>query len=319
MKKALKWCIAAVVLIVIGIAVCVIAIAVDGGYEGGMGTVRYEENTHEVNESFRNISIDTETADVELVLSLGGTTRVECVEDSKAKHIVTVDGDTLTIKVDDKRSWFDHFGINIGKAKITVYLPASKYEELTITDVSGSVDIPKEFCFDNLSVEVITGDINCYASAKGSESFTVTTGDVTLDGITAENIEVKVTTGGVDIENVAVSKDIYVKTTTGRVDLKNITCDSITSKGTTGRVVLKNVIANGKMNVERTTATITFDACDAKDIHVSNTTGDVEGTLLTGKNFSVKTTTGDISVPQNSDGGKCEITTTTGDISITVK
>lgn len=319
MNKALKWCIVAVALIVIGIAVCVIAIGVNGGYEGGMGTVKYVENTHEVAESFKNISIETETADVEFVLSIGGTTRVECVEDSKAKHTVTVDGDTLSVKIDDNRSWFDHFGINIGTAKITVYLPVSEYEKLAINNVSGSVNIPKELRFNDLRVEVITGDVNCYASAQGSEEFTVTTGDVMIGGVTAENIDVNVTTGGVEIENVAASKDIYVKTTTGRVDLKNITCDGITSKGTTGRVVLRNVVANGKMNVERTTATITFDGCDAKEIYVSNTTGDVEGTLLTGKNFSVKTTTGDISVPQNSDGGRCEITTTPGDIAITIK
>ena len=64
-----------------------------------LSTAKYETNTYEISETFDSISMNTDTADIAFVLSNDGNCRVECHEEEKAKHSVTVEEGTLTIKL----------------------------------------------------------------------------------------------------------------------------------------------------------------------------------------------------------------------------
>ena len=104
-----------------------------------LATVKYETNTHEISEAFDSISINTDTADIEFVLSDDGNCRVECHEEANAKHSVTVGNGTLMIKNINEKSWYDYIGINIGSPKITVYLPKTEYNSLFINEDTGDI------------------------------------------------------------------------------------------------------------------------------------------------------------------------------------
>ena len=117
----------------------------------------------------------------------------------------------------------------------------------------------------------------------------------------------------------ACVEQVELKVTTGRVELTDIACENLTVKGSTGDVALDGVIADGEMNISRTTGDVRFDGCDAPKITVRATTGRVTGTLLTGKAFTAKATTGSVQVPADAPGGRCEVTTTTGDIKLEIQ
>ena len=77
-----------------------------------LSTVEYETNRYELTDGFRSISILTDVADVTFVKS--DNVLVEYYEIRNMKHQVTVENDTLVVRVNDTRKWYEHIGIFFG-------------------------------------------------------------------------------------------------------------------------------------------------------------------------------------------------------------
>ena len=277
MKNSTKiWLITATTLVALGCIMFSVVMTRNHWDFTKLSTVKYETNTYEVTDDFNSISMLTDTADILFVQSDDKICKVVCYEMSDMKHTTTVQNDTLTINVTDKREWYDHIGITLGSPKITVYLPKTEYDSLVIKEDTGDIEVPKDFKF-------------------GSIDISTSTGDITITGVTCEG-------------------DIVINVSTGRANLTDIKCKSFISDGSTGDISLKNVIVTEKFSIERSTGDVKFDACDATEIWVKTDTGDVTGKLLSEKIFITQTSTGDVHVPKSTNGGKCEITTSTGDI-----
>lgn len=264
-----------------------------------LSTDKYEENKHEINEPFSALSFDTDTADVTLIPSDDSSTSIVCYERENEKHSVSVKDGVLTVELTDSQKWYEYIGINFESPKITVYLPAGDYGELSVKSDTGDVKIPKDFAFESIEFSASTGDIENYASASKDIKIETTTGDVRLDGVSAESISITVSTGD--------------------SNLANITCKNLVSRGSTGDISLKNVVAIERFLIERSTGDVKLDACDAADISITTDTGDVSGSLLSEKDFVVNTDTGEKDVTDTARGGRCEITTDTGDVKITIE
>lgn len=264
-----------------------------------LSTVKYETNSYEIQEEYKNISIVTDTSDVEFVISENAKSTVVCYEQTKITHLVSVKEHTLTIEIQDTRKWYEHIGISFGSPKITVCLPKGEYGELSVRCDTGDISVDEQFEFESIDILGSTGDVINRASASG-------------------NIRLKTSTGRICVENVSAN-NIHLAISTGDVILKNVTCQSVVSKGSTGNILLEGVIAKESISVERNTGNVKFEGSDAADILVKTSTGDVKGTLLSEKVYIVETSTGDIKVPKSTKGGTCEITTSTGDIKISVQ
>lgn len=301
MNKSTKvWLITAASAILVGIIIFGCAMIIAKGDFMKLSTSKLETNNHEINEDFSNISVKTDTADILFVLSKDGTCKVECYEDKKANHSVKVENDTLIIVLEDKRSWFDHIGINFSSPKITVYLPKTAYDTLNVSATTGDVALTKEINFDKSDISLSTGAVKCSSSVTESFKIKVTTGDVRIENTTLGSVDISVTTGN--------------------VNLSDVICKSFTSTGTTGDVDLKNTVASEKISINRSTGNIKFERCDAAEIFVKTATGNISGTLLSDKDFNAHSDTGHVTVPKNEQGeGVCEITTDTGDIRISIK
>lgn len=265
-----------------------------------LSTVKYETTSYELNETFDNISMDTDTADIIFELSDFGECRVECYEEENARHSVTVEDGTLTIKLMDDRSIYDFIRLNFSSPKIIVYLPKAEYQKILINGDTSDVEIHDDFMFKDVDISLSTGDIN-------------------LKSIFAISLDISVSTGDVSVSGAACEGDITVGVSTGKVNLTNTRCKSVISKGDTGAIALNNVIAAEKFDIKRSTGDVKFTNCDAAEIYVKTDTGDVSGTLLSDKVFITETDTGRINVPKSSSGGKCEISTDTGNINISIK
>lgn len=286
-----------------------------------LATVKYETNTYEISEAFDRISMNTDTADIVFALSDDGKCTVECHEEERAKHSVTVEDGALTVDLIDERSVYDYIGyigLNFGSPKITIYLPKVEYSSLLISEDTGDIEIPKDFTFKDVDISSSTGDVDYCASASEIIKVKTSTGDIRVENISAGALDLTVSTGKVTVSGVTCEGDVTVGVSTGEAYLTDIRCKNLISGGDTGDISLHNVIAAEKFSIKRSTGDVKFDGSDATEIFVETDTGDVTGTLLTEKVFITQTDTGDVDIPQTTTGGKCEIITNTGDIIIDI-
>ena len=284
---------------------------------GKLSTVKYETNEYAIDESFKNISIITDTADIVFAASKDSECSVVCREQKNMKHSFYVKGDTLVIELTDTRKWYEYIGINFGTSEITVYLPEVEYGTLYVKENTGDIEVPGDFSFESIDISASTGDIENYASAAEHVKIKTSTGDIRVENISAGALDLSVSTGKVTVSDVRCEGDALLIVSTGKSSLTNLTCQNFTSMGDTGKILLTNVYVEDTMLIDRSTGDVTFGNCDAGTISVKTDTGDVRGTLHSPKTFYTATSTGKVSVPKTS-GGICEITTDTGDIKIEI-
>ncbi len=298
-NTAKKWLFAAVVLVLVGAVIVCGAFAAIGFDFSKLSTYRFATSIYELDDDFDNILINTKNAEIAFFPSDDGLCRVECFEEEKTKHSVKAEENTLLIDISDSREWYDYIGIGFGTPTVKIYLPKDTYTSLSVTTVTGDIELPDSFGFEEVSITGKTSKISCFANVSESAELYTTTGDIILSSDETETITLSATTGDITVIDTA--------------------CNSLDAKNRTGETRLENVIAKKSITAENSTGGIYFESCDAAEITVETSTGDVEGTLLSGKTFVTDTRTGDVNVPRSVEGGKCKITTTTGDIEIEIK
>ena len=282
-----------------------------------LNTYEVVNNTYDVDEPFTNIKIDTDTADIRFAKSSDGKCRVATRDTSNHIYSVAVEDGTLQIQVYFKGLF--EIGIGAYESFLTVYLPEDAYGTLTIKEDTGDIEIPENFSFEGMDIELDTGDIVSYADTTETCRIATTTGDVKVQGASVGHLALRTTSGDITVSDVVCAGNVSANVRTGDTCLTNLTCTDLTSTGTTGELNLTNVIASGKLDITRDTGDVTFEGADAENIKVHTSTGDVTGTLLSDKIFRYKTSTGRVELPSTTTGGVCDITTDTGDIIINVQ
>lgn len=281
-----------------------------------LSTTKYETNTYEIGKAFRDISITTNTANIIFVLSDDGKCKVECYEEENAKHSVTVENDALSVRINNQKSWYDYIGFHFGSPKITIYLPETEYNALSINESTGNVEIAKDYSFENAHISLSTGNVNFCASVSKLVKIKTSTGNICVENTSTGSLDLSATTGKVTVSGVTCRDDLTVGVSTGKVILTDISCKSVISSGTTGTISFSNVIAANKFSIERSTGNVKFSGCDAGEIYVKTKTGNVTGSFLSSKVYVTDTDIGSVDVPKTATGGRCEINTNTGDIKI---
>ena len=300
MKTSIKiWFIVATSLVVLGAIIFFVPIALMGWDFGVISTYQFETNEHAIDGEFNKISIDTATAKIDFVISDDEECSVVCYESENKRHDVSLKYGVLNITLRDTRKWYEYIGIGVYSPKITVYLPASRCVSLEIDSSTSDIDIPKGFEFGEIEIDLSTGDVS-------------------IEGVSAKSIDISLTAGRTTLTDVKCEGVIEIEVSTGKSYLTNVSCADLISDGNTGDMILKDVIASGKFSIERSTGDISFERCDAAEITIETDTGDVKGSLSSGKSFNVRTDTGNVNIPSGSVGGKCNIKTDTGDVKIRI-
>ena len=319
MSKSVKvWLVIGVILTVTGLAMFLVALSGAHFDFSLLGMDKYVTNTYEITDPFDNLSIETDTADITVLLSQDGSCKVECYEEQMAKHAVAVNEETLSIRVENEKTWYDYIGFCFETPQITLHLPEEKYVALFIEASTSNIEIPKELSFDSVDVSTDTGDVAISASTTGVTKITAGTGDINVEGVSAGALELSVSTGMITAKDVACNGNFTIRVSTGRMNLTAVTCKNLVSTGDTGDTMLDRVIVEEKLSIERNTGDVRFENSDAAEMYVKTDTGDVSGSLLTAKMFITSTDTGSVRVPASTAGGRCEIITDTGDIQITI-
>ena len=281
-------------------------------------SINYVNNEHQIDVDFNNIAINTDTADINFVLSADDICRVVCYESVNARHVVEVVDDTLVVKAPEGENWYDYINIPFTSPKITVYLPKTNYASFVVRHSTGDVEISSDLTFYSMDISLSTGDVKCYASAVESIKIDTSTGDIFVQGVSANSLDIEVSTGKVSVCDTTCNGQVSILVSTGKAILTDVVCKNLFSTGTTGDIKLKNVVCSQNISIKRSTGDVFMEDSDANELYISTSTGDVRGNLLTSKIFYAKSDTGRINVPKFVTGGLCEITTVTGDIYITV-
>lgn len=282
-----------------------------------LNTYEVVNNTYDVDQPFTNISIESDTADIRFAKSSDGKCRVATQDAHNHIYDVGVRDNTLYIHMYFKGLF--ELGIGSYDSFLTVYLPEDVYGTLTIKEDTGDIEIPENFSFESMDIELDTGDVVSYADAIGTCRIAATTGDIKVENASVGALALRTTSGDIAVSDVVCAGNVSANVRTGDAFLTNLTCTDLTTTGTTGKLKLTNVIASGKLDITRDTGDVTFDGSDAANIKVHTSTGDVKGTLLSDKTFRYKTSTGRVELPPTTTGGMCDITTDTGDIIITIE
>lgn len=322
--KTKKWIITAICFILVGYIIFVGIMSILNWDFNSLDTIDYKVRVHIIEESFKNISIDANESDI-IFVKENKDCLVSIKQPLKVEYTVAVQNETLKIEINDTRKWYERISVfSFETPQITVSLPQDKYDSLLINSSTGDINIPKDFAFENVDIKAFTGDVNCQASSVNNLKIKISTGYINVENtVVGENVimgnmNLTTSTGNINIKSVNSNGKIETSVSTGKTFFTNVKCESLISKGSTGDMTLMGVVATKDFNITRSTGDIIFDKCDANEIFAITDTGDVSGNLLTSKVFVCKTDTGDVSVPQTTEGGKCEITTDTGDIKIKI-
>ena len=323
-KSTVCWIIVAASLVLVG-GMLIVSAAVIGSttalsdFEWSqLSPVEYAENTYEMSDEIQRLHITTETANILLKRADGENCKVVCRETDMVFHSVSVADGTLTVDVVDIRKWYHRIGFFFGKQSVTVYLPGRVYDSLTVETDTGNLEIPDDFTFTSIRVNGDTGYVNCKATVQEQVDISLSTGDVTLVGLTAGSIRLTASTGDISMDQVACEGEMKLTVSTGRITLTDITAHTLTADASTGDIRLINVQAESRLALESSTGDVTMNGCDAKDLIVRTNTGNITATLLSPKMFSADSDTGRIILPPDGGEGRCQVTTDTGNIRIEI-
>ena len=322
--KTKKWIIAAICFIVAGGIIFVSMMSIINWDFNSLDTTEYKTKVYRIDESFKNVSINTNESNITFVKG-DGECLVSVKQQAKVNHMVNVQDETLIIEINDTRKWYEHISVfSFRTPQITVTLPHNEYESLLINSSTGDIEIAKDFSFKNVDVKASTGDVNCKAAAVGDLKINLSTGHINIENtvvgenVIANSMCLTTSTGSINVKHVECGGKVEANVSTGKMNFTDVQCNDFSSDGNTGDVTLTDVILTGSFNIKRSTGDIKLEGCDADTLVITTDTGEVSGTLLTDKAFVCKTDTGEIDVPQVTNGGRCEITTDTGDIKIKI-
>ncbi len=282
MKKTAIAILIAVLVVAIGAGLCFAGLSAVGFKLEVLDMREYETNTYDFGDPVREIDVEGRTADLELLPAEDGKCRVVCFENDREKYAVDLaDGRLIIRPASDGKGW--HFSLFTFKSpRISVYLPAGTYDALRITLHTGDITADKALSFVRLEAELNTGDL-------------------TLNGVQANEMRINGATG--DIRH------------------KDVTPDMADLSLSTGKIELVNVVCSGDLRCKNSTGDIRLTDIDAANLYLKASTGDITGTIRTPKIFTAHASTGKVSVPAASDSavdGRCEAETSTGDIRLSV-
>ena len=273
----------------------------------------------EINESFNDIDINLKTADLELIKSDEAKTKLVIDEKKKVIHTAHVESNKLIVEVKDERRWFEkifNFDFNL---KVTVYLPSTSYENLTVISSTGDVIVPNDFSFTNVKSVMDTGNITLKSNISNLVDVKTSTGNITIENTNSTNVKATASTGNINLVNEEAAELIDVSASTGNVKLTDTKAKDLKVKTSTGDIKLIRYISSNDIYLRASTGNVKFEDSDSNTIDVETSTGSITGVLLTDKTFLTHSDTGKITVPTGTTGGNCKLVTDTGRINIQIK
>ncbi len=146
-----------------------------------------------------------------------------------------------------------------------------------------------------IEVKASTGRVEIPQGLKlQSVDVTVSTGHVTVGASTSGVTKIKATTGNIKVENASVG-ELDLKTSTGKINVTDVTCESnLTTKVSTGKTTLTGVICEDLTSHGSTGSITLTDVIASGRISIERSTGNVILDRTDAAELVVDTDTGDV-------------------------
>ncbi len=330
--------IVAVIMLIVGLVISVVAIALVGFQFTRFNTEDYEEKVYELEENFSSLMVRDPDKDVRILPWNETYAKVICYDTKKVTHHVTVEEDTLKVTCNDWRNWFDLFGVWVNMdIETKIFLPEKEYRSLVVESSSGDLTVKDGLSFESAELRSSSGDIVFGADVTGRLFCKSSSGELTLSGVSFGELEAKSSSG--DIKMVSLTGDsVKASCSSGDISAEGLTvgdtefhcnsgtiCLSDSKTGalrlstSSGDIRLSDAVADGEACWESASGDIRFSASDASSLSIRTSSGSVRGEFLTPKLITAHSSSGNIRIPDpDREGGACDIRTSSGDISVKI-
>lgn len=276
------------------------------------------EPTHEkdISAEFSSIVILSEDCDVRILPATDGKTHLTgALRHGRTLSAEVTDG-TLTVKVEDTRSWWQKLFSR--SSLLTVTLGGSEYGDLTIEGETGNVEVGDGFSFKNVQISLSTGNVALTSVTADALTFTGSTGDLALSDVTvAGDISIEQSTGNCVLTSVLASA-VTLGGSTGDTYLTDLTVmGAIDTQRSTGKTVATRVAAASISAVADTGRMEFTDVTTVGALSVTTTTGKSTHTNIKAGSVRIEADTGNVSLSAVTSAGALAVETTTGDIRLT--
>lgn len=306
------------VLLIIGAAVAYGRLKKKGIDITSITKISTVTNTYFVDAPFAAIAADDAAFSVRILPSEDRICRVKCKGSKKLYHVVTIEGDTLIIRREDKRKWYDRFGLQLEGAEIVMLLPVGQYRSLRVATPCGRIEVAKPFTFNDVELSSADGSIVFEAMVEERLLIQTASSDVYVSESGPRTMNIQTRSGSVTVDAIRSETNLNINTTSGDITLADIRCRKAVAETSGGKITFTDLVASVKIRIRSAAGDVELSECDAESLKIKTVAGDVTGTLLSQKEFVCKTTAGEIEVPEGSTGGLCKIKTVSGDVSIKI-
>lgn len=280
-----------------------------------LSSEKFEQKTFTTEETFQKIYVDEEFGmDITFLPSADGICKIEYEESKNVDCEISVEEGVLKINQNDNRRWYHMIGFNFYTPALTVYLPESENRALDIKAKTSDVTIPEDLSFENVKIDLSTGDITMSANVTGTLEIDVSTGDVTISNSNPTSVSITSSTGCITATAIHTTGDFYVKSSTGKQYLSDITCANATLISSTGDKKITTMTVTGKLKVNSDTGDDLFSDIVCNTLNVTTTTGKQTYTDVSCGATTLTADTGKIHMTNLVSSDHLKIQTETGDI-----
>ena len=308
----------AVLLVVLGAALGVGAALLGDLTLEGLDAQELVTETIPVTEDFQNISINDSFSDIYFLPSEDDTCKLVFTRLTDVTYTAEVEGDTLAITGEDGRKWYEMIQFGSGSAwgelEMVVYLPETRYGDLTITSGAGDLNIPSNFVFDFALLVTASGDVVFRGGVEKALTLQTASGDILAENVRAESMQVNTASGTVTLNAVTVGQNLVLDSSSGEIDLTAVECGELMVNSSSGEIECSDVLAEISIQMHSDSGELQLIDCDAASLLLTSSSGDITGTLRTPKVFQADSDSGNVNVPHSVSGGLCEIHTSSGNI-----
>lgn len=217
MKGFVKCIIAGAVILGIGIAVLIVALAVNGWkFDWSFRNENFEMKSYEAQEDNSQLNLDFQAGQIEILFYEGEKIKIDFPENNRYTCTVTESDGALTA-VSHKLYFFDCIGWGVNFPKTTVYIPQDRVISLNLELNAGSVTIA-DGIFRNLTVRLNAGEIKFGSVTADLLNAEVNAGTLNFENIDCPKTEFKLNAGSANVTRLN-SSDINVKVNAGGIKL----------------------------------------------------------------------------------------------------
>lgn len=269
---------------------------------GEIATMQFEETTHTIAEDFDDIIINTQNSRIEILPSSNGTCRVVCDDNEKLFHQVSFqksdNGTVLYVAQHNEWEWYETLGGLHWQEDpvLTLYLPKSEYEVVDVITGSGDITIAPDFRFRTLSTNAVSGNTK-------------------LAALSAENLQVRSTSGDISVRSVQVKDDTYLQNISGFTRAENIITSQMTTYASSGDTALE-YISSDYLGSESVSGNIRVYNSSFRDTSsFESSSGQVEIVDSICGEQTVQTVSGSVTM-QNVNGDNLTVSTSSGTVTL---